>query len=605
MNIKVDNIFVDYFDTIAFRNIHPDKTKELWAQRMARAVDYSVLPDQLLKYRLSSEKMLAMWVENGQYSYNELMQSIYNKIERHTHGYAITKDEFINIAKNIEEEIECESQYPNIKIIDFLRQAKLSGKRVYLVSDFYLGKDSYSKFFEKLGINDLFDKIYISCDCKASKANGSLYRFIMEQETIAAYDIIMIGDTKSSDYLVPKQMGISVKYIPNKQQKKMYKNQVKQSNKKRAIRISNKRSSWSNYSYSLYLFCDRLYVECKQKNVNKLFFLAREGKFLKLLFDRYLQTKKDGISTAYLYVSRNSTFIASMQDLSAETFDVLFRQYNKFSIRSFLKALCFTDSEIETISCDNKDEIIIDFQKSSTFEKLKSDDTFCDIYDRKRMEQKNNFIKHLKNVGYSEGDNINIVDVGWKGSMQDNIHRIMGHGISINGYYLGLVGQGNLSSDNDKIGLLFDWATNRSIAHSDVYLYEYILYEMILSADHGKTIGYDDNGQPIIKDDEDVQAYKRYVGKIQNGILKKFSEICKLYDGDILINNDINIFEKIHLRLFKHMSFNEINTWYNLLVLHRDSFLGLNCNEYSRISFLIKKKVKPYIRLKQYVLRSI
>ena len=133
------------------------------------------------------------------------------------------------------------------------------------MSDFYLGKDSYSKFFEKLGINDLFDKIYISCDCKASKANGSLYRFIMEQETIAAYDIIMIGDTKSSDYLVPKQMGISVKYIPNKQQKKMYKNQVKQSNKKRAIRISNKRSSWSNYSYSLYLFCDRLYVECKAK----------------------------------------------------------------------------------------------------------------------------------------------------------------------------------------------------------------------------------------------------------------------------------------------------------------------------------------------------
>lgn len=391
-------------------------------------------------------------------------------------------------------------------------------------------------------------------------------------------------------------------YISNKQQKKLYKYQIKQSNKKRLIRISNRGSSWSNYSYSLYVFCDRLYIECKQKNINKIFFLAREGKFLKTLFDQYLQTKKDGILTAYLYASRNSTFIASMQDLSAETFDVLFRQYNKFSIRSFLKALCFTDSEIEAISCDNKDEIIIDFQKSSSFENLKSNDVFRDIYDRKRTEQKNNFIKHLKNIGYSDEDNINIVDVGWKGSMQDNIYRIMGHGISINGYYLGLVGQGNLSSDNDKIGLLFDWATNRSIAHSDIFLYEYILYEMILSADHGKTIGYNDNGYPIIKDDDDVKAYKRYVGKIQKDILNKFSDICKICDCTVLSNDDINLFKKIHSRIFKCISLRELNVWYDLLVLHRDSFLGLTCNEYSRLSFILKKKIKPHIRLKAYTL---
>jgi len=37
-------------------------------------------------------------------------------------------------------------------------------------------------------------------------------------------------------------------------------------------------------------------------------------------------------------------------------------------------------------------------------------------------------------------DGLYLVDVGWKGSMQDNISSILGKHIKISGYYIGLLG---------------------------------------------------------------------------------------------------------------------------------------------------------------------
>ena len=112
----------------------------------------------------------------------------------------------------------------------------------------------------------------------------------------------------------------------------------------------------TNHAFPLYLFTVRLYDELVKKGCKDILFMSREGQFLKKLFERYCQLRKEAkkdvadIKTHYFYGSRNSIMTASVKPLEEETFDFMFRFFKYFiSPKMFMYSIGFTNEQIDEV----------------------------------------------------------------------------------------------------------------------------------------------------------------------------------------------------------------------------------------------------------------
>ncbi|MCR5147056.1 MAG: HAD-IA family hydrolase [Clostridia bacterium] len=102
----------------------------------------------------------------------------------------------------------------NPKAYTFYNKIKNSGKRIIIVSDMYLKKET----IEKLLINCHYDindvPIYVSSEYGKTKRSGSLFKEVLKNEKVDASKVIHIGDNLMSDYFNSKKCGI-VGYLYN------------------------------------------------------------------------------------------------------------------------------------------------------------------------------------------------------------------------------------------------------------------------------------------------------------------------------------------------------------------------------------------------------
>ena len=90
---------------------------------------------------------------------------------------------------------------------------------------------------------------------------------------------------------------------------------------------------------TLLYWVSELHRKLIENGVKQVFFLSREGQPLKQMFDCYCARVGVPIQSRYLEVSRRSTLLPSLNALSEERFETLFRQYRRMSLLEFLSSL--------------------------------------------------------------------------------------------------------------------------------------------------------------------------------------------------------------------------------------------------------------------------
>ncbi|MET1115352.1 MAG: hypothetical protein ABWY08_10385 [Comamonas sp.] len=308
--------------------------------------------------------------------------------------------------------------------------------------------------------------------------------------------------------------------------------------------------------YGLYLFVDRLYKALVQREAADVLFFAREGQLLKEMFDFYQSSlvDKKKIKSHYLKVSRRSTFLLSLGPLHQEGFDVLFRQYRRISILDFLKSLDLVDSaELFArelgVSHEALAEVSSDLPTDMRFLKLLQLPVFREIYESQRLERSLAFSHYVKELlGVPDlPSSLHVVDVGWKGSIQDNVYhwfaKEKGAAARVNGYYVGLIAPGASNAENTKLGLLFSSIEGRTPGFQ-VFNENRSLYEVILHADHGSARRYSFSeaaGVRVIEDEiADAAMILELVRPVSLVLMEKFRklviamQVAKLSDDDLL-----------------------------------------------------------------------
>jgi hypothetical protein len=287
---------------------------------------------------------------------------------------------------------------------------------------------------------------------------------------------------------------------------------------------------------TLHYFIAKLHGELVEQGVRKVYFLSREGQPLKRMFDLYQDRVKGDITSHYLEVSRRSTLLPSLGPLAEERFETLFRQYRRISLYEFLSSLGL-EAQIRNIASalGLPDGAVRaredDFPTSETFTALKELPLFQNLYESERLARRRAFTSYLEELsGGTLPSRLFIVDVGWKGTIQDNLFALLclkgdTPVRTVTGYYIGLVAAGAACPGNDKYGLLFSSVGKKS-AKFHIFNENRALFEIVLAADHGSIVSYEikpDGRAKVIRGEfEEREMLEREVFPVQRQVFKHF-----------------------------------------------------------------------------------
>lgn len=612
----VKNVFVDCFDTILLRKVPAQTIKYLWAQEFSKYLKI-ITAEELYRMFVSAEFKLGNDKSSGtneaEYEINQILSLLYDRMKIYDINIPLNQDNFIELGVKTYVEIEKGNVFINKKIYRKLCKLKKNGSYIFLVSDFYCGKNIIIELLKHLKIYELFDNVFVSCDFNLSKKTGKLYEFLLDELKIKAEETLMIGDNRVSDYINPKSIGIkSIKVkernnalsLQDKRVVYRYHDRVKiNSRLKKIFKTGN--FVLSNYAFSLFLFINRLVQKLQAQKVNEIFFFSREGQILKILFDNFCDKKGINIKSYYLEVSRNSVFKASLRELENESFDLLVNEKKRLSIFDFLKSLDFDTITInniaELLNFDINEEIL-NLKNSDQFNALLNNKLFIKYYNEIRLTQRAEFNEYLSK--YNISDKLYVVDVGWKGTMQDCLFKYFGGNKKIEGYYIGYLGaKGGLSSENRKWGLLYSDVPMLPTIDEDIYSYNIYFYEQILRADHNRVVCYKNGNAYYASEDHDDIVFNKLIKPLRDEIVCKFNTIC-----DFETPNMEEQCNQIHYEMFLKIKYKDFNWLMAALNSHIDNFavIGKVYKQNSGILHFLRFKLSnAKFFVKNTILKSI
>lgn len=529
-------LFTDFFDTLIYRKCHPEEIKRKWCARIIDVFDIKVETSKLYKLRVQCEAEICNVNLNlfgeGEFKYNELLNLFHAQLQKQFNIYT-DRGLFLEIAENIELAIEKDNQLVNTDELDFIAKERSLGKKVIVVSDFYMTGWFIQELAKYHGFDECIDKYYVSSDFMKTKRTGSLYSEVIKLENINKSEVFMMGDNYHSDYEMSKQEGIFghhiVRDFSNYELSLSHDKNNKLVKAKYHSVLNDNDFQFNWMSIPLYVFTSRLYNKLIRDRVKNVIFLAREGEFLKELFDLYQASLGvNNIKTHYMYASRRGTYLPSLNKLHDESFDKLFNQYREMSVEGFLKSIGLNNYLEELKSAEAEIDfsyVHLELVDSKDFSLLIQSEVFQEIYDKERMLRRSYMRNYLDDLIGDE--DIHVVDVGWKGSIQDNIQAASER--KVTGYYCGVLSGAKNSNDNTKHGLLFHGICNSRESDS-VYNEFRASYEVFCAASHGSLIRY--TNAPIYGELEDnkyeADLYKNEIRPLQLKIKDVFLELITL-----------------------------------------------------------------------------
>ncbi|MDR6234274.1 hypothetical protein [Pseudomonas oryzihabitans] len=541
---QVDVIFVDFFDTLVERGCHPESIKRYWCSVIIDLFNIGLSASQLYIERIKAEEKLCQQSSKQGFSqefrYDDMLFLLHNLLTcRGLINRAQDFLSFANVCLEIEESLEIKFQKPVQSAIKKLRAEMKKGKKIYVLSDFYLSKKSLVKFIKHHGFFDIVTDVEVSSETLLTKRGGRAYEYIAKKLDLNRSDVkkIMFGDNLHSDVLAPKEHGFLSYHLPNSCHIEVFNDKKARVLIERIkALISEEAFDFSWVSCAIYLFIRRLYWRLKADNVKDVYFFAREGEFLKKLFDKYQESLFSNlglskITSHYVLVSRRSTYLPSLNSLNSYTFNALFSQYSSVSLAAFLKSinldkyLGFFESKYSEIDFH---EVHLNLVLSAGYKCLIEDCEFESIYEQQRLEQREFLNSYLSKI-FPEDQNqtITVVDVGWNGSIQDNMARATGR--KFKGYYLGVFNTASCYENSVKEGLLFDLQFDRT--RGDLIYNEFRAgFEVFMSASHGSIRRYSSNLEDFDVDhnEDELAIYRQHILPFQEKTLSLLDLISQV-----------------------------------------------------------------------------
>lgn len=609
---------VDVWDTILRRNCHPDFIKRSTAYYFY--VKYYNLHkndsvDALFEKRVETER--AIGEKNKKLGFDDeyLIQDVLLQwIENFVSPTLVNTSEIAHELFSWEMELEEKSIYLDPSIKSFLDNYP-SDTTIFL-SDFYTATDDLMKLLRSAGVDSsIISDGLCSIDVKLNKRSGRLFQHIQDKYNLETNDWIHIGDNEWSDVKMPASLGInSVRYLPIEEQQrreekeslwhnydalieKAINDAIEAASHKNDANINENFLSGIKTTPLIAGFCSKILEQALYSQSEKIFFFTREGEFFIKAFTLFIKQLEAHIPDIklpkidILEVSRLATFASSLQEISLEE---MMRVWNLYSTQSMGALFTTLNADInEYQEFIEKYQLSVDESieypwNDNRVQQLFADTAFKEKLWQHVLTQRTAFKNYLKTKDiYDElKTNICIVDVGWRGTIHDNIALLYPQ-IHFTGVYLGLQKFLNTQPSNtSKVAFGPDLNLKSEYPH---FLDSVAPIEMITNSPSGSVTGYGEKKGKMyairnINSDEN-QAWYQFTKSFQEGILYGMEHFSSL-----LLNYGLT-----HQQLRDY----SLRIWETLISGSNqsltDAFANLNHNETFGVGGYLNKSNVPSI----------
>ena len=532
-------VFVDFFDTLMFRKVTPYQVLERWALCIGKK--YPNIPQEYIRvlpgvrfnvFRQCREELEKRKSETGisEVNYETAMERVYKKITRIAE--IDNEKNFIETCRQIDIAVEIGCQYPDRKLIKKLEKMHEQGKKIYIVSDYYLSAAEIRIFLRAAAIHEtIFEEIFVSSDIGKRKASGDIYPYLLQELGYQAKQVLMIGDNKKADIRNASIYGIQTKYrsstwhrvglyIRKKAGEAFGENQFAWAIKE----MYQNGREYGEYIGIFYEFTRRLYGELREQKIKKISFMAREGYFLRQLFDKYQELcieEKKQIDSMYYRCSRRSVMAGIKEEHMPDAIN------EKISIQNWLKSIGIPVEQAQQYVNFTTDEanVVTELEKSEIYISLMKKPEFCRLFDSVIKKNADAFKEYTSK--FLDNGKLNFVDSGWKCTTQNILEEY--YKIPTEGFYIGVQNPEKPIRDLKKHGLIFSESDPQS------RYYQYLgmnipFYQQMLAAPHGTVLNYLWVGNQILLEEEwdlmEKKLYEEYIRKIQEYMFLKFMGLC-------------------------------------------------------------------------------
>jgi hypothetical protein len=277
-----DIVSFDIFDTLILRRV--EKPVDVFAYMEAK---YHI--PRFYFWRIKAEERARENSKNGEVNLSEIYDVLCTWI-------GIDKEE------GIRRELEAEYSLciANPYFAEVYEELKKNNKRIVITSDMYLEREALEVLLHKNGYSG-YEKIFVSNEHNKSKGSGELYDVLKAYTKTAS--VIHIGDNFISDYYNAGLKGISPYYYPNvnfplgEQRQKAPMSILTAAFVKATLNnyLYNGSQEYSGYfQYGMVsggllvcAYCEYINKIAKEKNIDKILFLARDGYIINKVYEKY------------------------------------------------------------------------------------------------------------------------------------------------------------------------------------------------------------------------------------------------------------------------------------------------------------------------------
>ena len=492
-----DTISFDVFDTLIMRKIAaPSFVNELIGLELEKDWGLSInFPERRLEAEARAREKLPPGRDCS-------TGDIYKEFAEITGLPAETCEKI----RKLEVDTEVRLAEPRLPMVRWLDEYRKAGKRVILTSDMYLTREELERILKKCGIEG-YDEVYISSETGLRKDTGDIYRKFIADGLLDR--MAHIGDNEMSDCQRPGDLGIGCYHILSSF------NLFSMTAFGRYFLVQHgadmglwgamllgvvlwrrfedpfvlnaatgklKIRKYYDLGYAVYgpillTYICWLHREMARDGREIVLFVARDGYFLQPLYEFVM--KRLGVEplpSTYLLASRRSVTLASMRDLE-DVYSLLETNYEG-KIRDFF--LGHFGVEIE----DGEEEISL--REAQGRQALR--DAVArhgrEILEKAKQERKA-YEAYLASLGVDFSRNIALVDMGYAGTTQYHLSRLM-NSDSFIGYYFATSGK-TCFGDQAKARMrgCFAWGEEHATAPDGIYKYQ-LLLEAVLTSPEGQ-----------------------------------------------------------------------------------------------------------------------
>lgn len=537
---------VDVWDTLIRRHCHPECIKLSLAQHVYLRFQKVLCetftdPQSLYLERIAVEAALAGVARSeGKDDEYELEAVLADWLARIFVVGSCPPGLHMELAE-VEFSLECERSFPDEEITAVL--AQYPAQKTVFLSDFYMDAGRLQRLLKHHGLQDVVSSGISSCDVGLNKRSGRLFPHVQTFYNVKPAEHVHIGDNLHSDVAMPAQHGItSVSFLPQAGHDRREKSESLFSSRSdlftflRQMTLAEAQKEYAADNAFLYgvqaapLFIGfSLFIaeSSVSDNVKRVYFQTREGEFfLRVYQAMFPDMMLAGIAlppATLLEVSRLSTFAASLYASSSEELQRVWRLVQRQSMDALFQTLGLSiDRHLDTLRrCGLTPEEVIDAPGSDRrVQQLLADAEFSQALLAHAQQKRTVLQEYLKQEGLLDAGSAGLVDIGWRGTIQDNI-ALVAPQVHLSGYYLGL--QRYLNPQPASVSKAA-FGPNANVDIASIELIDAVApLEIICNSDQGSVEGYVRTNCGIeamrTVNLEENRTYEQFSDSFQRGVI--------------------------------------------------------------------------------------